>query len=197
MTQSPFDELDAILAALRNLRRESPRPDTFATLTRLVLSADASLVGEDVYSLAELGLRAQALGLLLGLDELREAVCQMGHRGQLLCSGWFREFIYVFNLVFDAVPHVHRRLQQAQALSGSAYHDGVRAAQDAMASIWADADLRCFLLDGSRSKDERLRLTSTRLQELMTFRFPVGALADDRIPARPRRQPSPTLQPHA
>lgn len=185
-----------ILALLRDLQRETARPDTVATLTRLVVAADAAMFGAFVYSVAELGLRAQTFGLLLALDALSDAMRQVGHRGQLLYSGRFREFIDAFNFVFDSIPHIHRRLRAAQASPGSSiYHDGVRAAQDALASIASDADLRNFLQEGSRATVEPARRACIQLQELLAFRIP-HVPDNESVPNRPRSRPCPTFQPH-
>jgi len=182
---STSDQPDAtrILIALRDLKRETcsgPNAGLVtvaaADLTRLVVGADAEIFGDKVQSLAELVLRAQTLGLLLALEELCEAMRKVGMRCHYLYSGRFREFVDAFNHLFNSIPHVHRRLRAAQATPGCpAYEDGVRAAQDAMASIAADPDFAHFLRVGATDfAPAQIQQACRQLQEFLSFQFAVG-----------------------
>ena len=193
---STSDQPDAtrILIALRDLKRETcSGPNAgfasvaAAELTQLVVVFDREMLGDKAHSHAELALRAQALGLLSVLDDLWWAMREVGVRCYHLYNGRFREFLDVFHHVYDSLPHVHRRLRAAQTTAGPAYEDGVRAAQDAMASIAADPDFAHFLRVGATDfAPAQIQQACRQLQEFLSFQLAVGPLLDMSLPLQPR-----------
>jgi hypothetical protein len=136
------------------------------TLGRIVRAFDHEAAGGEIGSLAELGVRAQTLAILLLLDELYDALEPDAVHVRGLFIGRFGSIEDVVSYVFQALAHANRdwrryhqeagdevaprALRMSRALN---YRLAVRRAQRAMAQLGADRDLAHFLRAGMARAD--------------------------------------------
>jgi hypothetical protein len=138
-------------------------------LQKIVVGFDHDIAGFKIGSLAELGLRAQTLAILLLLDELRDAMRYGPLSHQELFTGRLCTVEDVVWFLFDALPRVNQQwlLHRAkprdraapftpkvlEATSSLLYRSSIREAQRAIAELGADPDLAHFLRVGSSYTD--------------------------------------------
>jgi hypothetical protein len=136
-----------------------------AALQKTVVEFDRDIAGPEIGSLAELGLRAQTLAILLLLDELCDAMRRGSQEYQELFAGRLRTIEDVVWFLFDGLARVNRRWLQhrtrphdqaapltpkaIETTSSLLYRSAIRGAQRAIVELGADPDLAHFLRVGS------------------------------------------------
>lgn len=135
-----------------------------AKLRQLVTAFDKDIAGTEIGSLAELGLRAQTLIILLLGDELYEAIRREPAAYQELFVGRFRTIEDVVSFLCDSLARINRLWLRYRARLGADgvftlhlvgaqewawYRSGIRRAQSAFAALRADPDFAHFLRVGS------------------------------------------------
>jgi len=153
-------------------------------LHKLVLEFDKDIAGVELGSLAELGVRAQTLAILLLLDELCDAMLYRQSLYQDLFTGELRTIEDVVWYVFGKLDHAnklwlrHRAKVDASAAGAIPsvlgttrslqYDAAIRAAQRAIAKLAVDPDLAHFLRVGSSRADApRVRRACDQLTEVL------------------------------
>jgi hypothetical protein len=108
------------------------------------------MVGRQIRTLAELGLRAQTLVALLLLDEVLAAIVHSGSQCRHMFSGRFRCIQDVVDYLFEALPAVTAIwLPTRSSPDEVEHHAAIRLAQEAMRRITDDVDFGNFLRVGS------------------------------------------------
>jgi hypothetical protein len=131
-------------------------------LQQLVAGFDRDIAGPDFGSVAELGVRAQTLAILLLLDDLHMAIRSDTATFRRLFTGRLRTIGDVVSFLFDALAGISRRWMQhrvktpGSGLAPSAkrdYRAALRRAQCEIAALGTDRDFAHFLRVGSRMAD--------------------------------------------
>jgi hypothetical protein len=155
-----------------------------ASLHKLVLEFDENVMGVELGSLAELGVRAQTLAILLLLDELCDAMLYSWSLYQELFTGKLRTIEDVVWYIFDKLarinrPWFHHRAKPHPLAAGALprilgttrslqYHAAIRGAQRAIANLAADPDFAHFLRFGSSRADApRVRRACDQLVDVL------------------------------
>ncbi|TMQ15811.1 MAG: hypothetical protein E6J90_14300 [Deltaproteobacteria bacterium] len=166
-----------------------------AALQKLVIEFDEDIAGVEMGSLAELGVRAQTLALLLLLDELCDAMPYRSSTHLELFTGRLRTIEDVVWYLFDSLARInklwlhHRAKPHALAAELTPrvfnttgfleYRSAIRRAQRAIAELGADPDFAHFLRVGSSSTDApRIRRACDQLADVLSV-----ALAREPDPA--------------
>jgi hypothetical protein len=140
-----------------------------AALQNLVIEFDEDIAGVEAGSLAELGVRAQTLAILLLLDELCDAMSYRPAAYQELFTGQLQTIEDVVLRLFDSLARInklwlrHRAKPHALATGFTSrvfdtprsllYCTAIRRAQRAIADLGSDPDLAHFLRAGSSRTD--------------------------------------------
>jgi hypothetical protein len=144
-----------------------------ATLQRIVTRFDQGVASGEFGSLAELGLRAQTLAILLLLDELCDETQYASVDYQDLFVGRLRTIEDVASLLFDSLGDANRQWLQCRTSKHDlrvSYHLAIRQAQRAITELGADPDLVHFLRAGSSRTDmPRMRYACHQLAEVFNI----------------------------
>ena len=154
-----------------------------AILQRIVTGFDHDIAGSEIGSLAELGLRAQTLAILLSLDDLCDAIRCGSLAPRELSAGRFGAIDGVVWFLFDSLAVINKRWLQcrprpcdlapyapraSQTTVAILYRAGVRRAQRALAELRADPDLTQFLRQGSaRAAAPQVRHACDRIADVL------------------------------
>ena len=154
-----------------------------ASLHKLVLEFDKDIAGVELGSLAELGVRAQTLAILLLLDELCDAMLYRWSLYQDLFTGELRTVEDVVWYIFGKLARVNKlwlrhraKLDVAAGATPRAldttrslqYHAAIRGAQRAIAKLAVDPDFAHFLRVGSSRTDvPRVRRACDQLADVL------------------------------
>jgi hypothetical protein len=137
-------------------------------LAKAVTETDRDIAPGDIGSLAELGLRAQTLAVLLLLNDLCDAIPDGTSAYQELFTGRLRSFDDVISFFFDSLARInclwirhrdYRALHGTTTPSGSEatrvflYRLAIHRAQHAVVALGADPDIATFLRVGSSRID--------------------------------------------
>jgi hypothetical protein len=157
------------------------------TLQRIVTEFDQESAGAEIGSLAELGLRAQTLIVLLLIDELCNAMTPGASWCQELFVGQLRTMEDVVSFVFSSLARINQlwrrhRAESAAWWTGSTpsvgavrpllYRCRIRDAQRAMAMLGDDPDFADFLRAGSSlTASRRVRDACDQLANVLTIRL--------------------------
>ena len=138
------------------------------TLSKAVTETDRDIAPGDIGSLAELGLRAQTLAVLLLLDDLCDAIPDDSPAYQELFTGRLRTLDDVISFFFDSLARINClwiRHRDSRAFHGTTtpsggettrvflYRLAIHRAQHAVAALGADPDIATFLRAGSSRAD--------------------------------------------
>ena len=157
-----------------------------ASLHKLVLEFDEDIVGVELRSLAELGVRAQTLAILLLLDELCDAMLYRWSLYQELFTGELKTIEDVVWYIFDELarinrPWLHHRAKPhplaAVALPrilgttcSLEYHASIRGAQRKIAGLALNPDFAHFRRFGSSRTDApRVRRACDQLTDVLSI----------------------------
>jgi hypothetical protein len=156
-----------------------------AGLQKLVIEFDEDIAGAEMGSLAELGVRAQTLAILLLLDELCDAILNRSAFYQELFTARLRTIEDVVWHLFDSLACINKlwlrhRARSQVLMTGFAprlfdttrsrqYRSAIRCAQRAIAELGADPDLAHFLRVGSSRTDApRIRRACDQLADTLS-----------------------------
>lgn len=155
-----------------------------ASLHKLILEFDEDIAGVELRSLAELGVRAQTLAVLLLLDELCDAMSYHWSPYQELFTGELKRIEDVVWYIFDKLARINRpwllhRAKPHPLAAGALprilgttcsleYHAEIRRAQRAIAGLALDPDFAHFLRFGSSRTDApRVRRACDQLVDVL------------------------------
>lgn len=150
-------------------------------LRKLVLEFDMDIAGAEVGSLAELGIRAQTLAVLLLLDELCDAILHRPSLYQELFAGGLKSIEDVVWYVFDSLARINKLWLRHRVIPRIAepfptvigtthsfpYRAAIRRAQREISELGANPDIAHFLRVGSSGADApRVRRACDQLVEV-------------------------------
>jgi hypothetical protein len=154
-----------------------------AGLQRIVARFDRDIAGAEAGSLAELGIRAQTLAILLSLDDICDAVKCGSLDARELASGRFPAIDDVVWFVFDSLGAINKLwlryrsrawgpepsdLEDCATTATAFYRKGIEQAQSALAALGADPDLSAFLRAGAACvANPRVRAACSRIVDLL------------------------------
>ena len=136
-------------------------------------------LGDPLGSLAELGLRAVRMIVLVELDNLRDVLCSPSACGRAHALHWWRsrgidDFEFLVRCAVDRVTAAWAEHRGVEHRDRGAYRSALRAAHEAMRALGELPGLSRFLRDGAARGDwPALAAICTRLQAALRLRIAI------------------------